>query len=204
MENKILHFIWMLDCSGSMTGEKIQSLNYAIRNALPGIIDIAEKNKDIEIFMRIIKFSDGAQWLTEKPVELDKFIWSDLQTGGITDLGAALDMVNEELSKLDKKTNLPPVIILVTDGQPTDNYEEGLRKLLSSEIGSQSVRIAIAIGEDVDNDILQDFIGNNDERPLQAGNSHSLINLIKWSSINAVDKSFQQVKEYNCDDDEIW
>lgn len=204
MENKILHFIWMLDCSGSMTGEKIQSLNYAIRNALPSIIDIAEKNKDIQIFMRIIKFSDGAQWLTEKPVELDKFIWSDLQTGGITDLGAALDMVNEELSKLDKKTNLPPVIILVTDGQPTDNYEEGLRKLLSSEIGSQSVRIAIAIGEDVDNDILQDFIGNNDERPLQADNSHSLINLIKLSSINAVDKSFQQVKEYNCDDDEIW
>ncbi|MCT8977732.1 VWA domain-containing protein [Clostridium sp. CX1] len=204
MENKILHFIWMLDCSGSMTGEKIQSLNYAIRNALPGIIDIAEKNKDIEIFMRIIKFSDGAQWLTEKPVELDKFIWSDLQTGGITDLGAALDMVNEELSKLDKKTNLPPVIILVTDGQPTDNYEEGLRKLLSSEIGSQSVRIAIAIGEDVDNDILEDFIGNNDEKPLQAGNSDSLINLIKWSSINAVDKSFQQVKEYSCDDDEIW
>lgn len=194
----------MLDCSGSMTGEKIQSLDYAVRNALPSIVDIAEKNKDVEVFMRVIKFSDGAQWNTEEPMKLSKFAWSELQAGGTTDLGAALELVNEELSKFDKETNLPAVIVLVSDGQPTDNYEQGLSKLLSTEIGKEAVKVAIAIGEDADTDVLQDFIGDIDKKPLKASNSDSLINLIKWSSTNAVSNSLEEIKEDCYDDEEIW
>jgi len=32
-----LHFIWILDCSGSMQGEKIGQLNFAIREAIPAM-----------------------------------------------------------------------------------------------------------------------------------------------------------------------
>ena len=35
MASRPLHFIWIVDCSGSMMGEKIQSLNYAIRQTIP-------------------------------------------------------------------------------------------------------------------------------------------------------------------------
>ncbi len=33
-----LHFIVMADCSGSMKGEKMQALNYALRSMLPHLV----------------------------------------------------------------------------------------------------------------------------------------------------------------------
>ena len=33
-----LHFIVMADCSGSMKGEKMQALNYALRSMLPHLL----------------------------------------------------------------------------------------------------------------------------------------------------------------------
>ena len=41
-----LHIILMLDCSGSMNGEKIASLNYAIRSAVAELRDVAEENPE--------------------------------------------------------------------------------------------------------------------------------------------------------------
>ena len=48
--------------------------------------------------------------------------------------------------------------------------------------GKKSVRIAIAIGEDADQHILQKFIGHTEIRPLKANNSEALKNRIKWTS----------------------
>ena len=45
-----LHFIWIVDCSGSMGhGGKIQSLNNAIREALPLMQDAAAENPNAEV-----------------------------------------------------------------------------------------------------------------------------------------------------------
>ena len=44
------------------------------------------------------------------------------------------------------------------------------------------MRIAIAIGEDADLDVLQKFIGHPEIKPLQANNSEALVNYIKWVS----------------------
>ena len=42
MATRPLHFIWIVDCSGSMAGEKIQALNFAVREALPEMIKVAD------------------------------------------------------------------------------------------------------------------------------------------------------------------
>ena len=45
MASRPLHFIWMVDCSGSMAADgKVQSLNSAIREALPHMADVAREN----------------------------------------------------------------------------------------------------------------------------------------------------------------
>ena len=36
-----LHFIWMVDCSGSMYGEKIGAVNHAIQSTIPEMQDAA-------------------------------------------------------------------------------------------------------------------------------------------------------------------
>jgi uncharacterized protein YegL len=77
---------------------------------------------------------------------------------------------------------LPPVLVLISDGQPTDDFEAGLQSLLSQPWGKKSIRIAIAVGQDTDADILQRFIGDREIMPLQANHPDALIKYIRWVS----------------------
>src|SRR5579863_2302987 len=58
-----LHFIWILDCSGSMKANgKIQALNIAIREAIPALQQAARDNPEAQVLVRALRFSRGAQW----------------------------------------------------------------------------------------------------------------------------------------------
>jgi uncharacterized protein YegL len=59
-----------------------------------------------------------------------------------------------------------------------------LDKLLHLPWGKKSVRIAISIGQDADDTILQEFTGNR-ELVLQANNPQALVKMIKWASTAA-------------------
>lgn len=183
LSTRPLHFIWIVDCSGSMAGEKIDSLNFAIREALPAMVDSAEENPNAQVLVRALKFSDGASWHVADPTPVEKFQWKDVRADGLTDMGKALSMVAEQL-QIPPMTDraLPPVLVLLSDGQPTDDYSKGLQELMDVPWGKKAVRIAIAIGQDADHDQLQKFIGHSELKPLQANNSAQLIKYIRWAS----------------------
>ncbi len=179
-----LHFIWIADCSGSMGyGGKVQSLNYAIRSALPAMQDVAKENPNAEVMVRAVKFSSGASWHVANPVSVDQFMWDDLEANGVTDMGKALQLVAEQLDPENMPQRaLPPVLVLISDGHPTDDVSAGLRDLMAQPWGKKAVRIAIAIGEDADKGVLQRFISHPELEPLQASNSETLVRFIKWVS----------------------
>ena len=184
MATRPLHFIWITDCSGSMGVDgKMEALNNAIREAIPHMRSVADENPNAQILIRAIKFSSGAQWHISQPTSVEDFVWNDLHAEGPTDLGKALSMVANEL-KIPPMTDraLPPVLVLLSDGQPTDDYAAGIDALMSQNWGKKAVRIAIAIGEDADNVVLQKFIGNVEIKPLQANNPEALVRYIKWVS----------------------
>lgn len=183
-----LHFIWLVDCSGSMGADgKIEALNNAIDEATPHMREVAGENPNAQLFVRAICFSNGAQWHISQPTPIDEFRWTPVQADGVTDLGKALTEVADQLS-MDKMPQraLPPVLVLLSDGQPTDDYKSGLRKLMDQPWGKKAVRLAIAIGQDAAHDVLQDFIGHPEIKPLQANNPERLTQLIKWSSTMVV------------------
>lgn len=74
--------------------------------------------------------------------------------------------------------------MLLSDGQPTDDYKKSLDKLLHLPWGKKAVRIAISIGQDADDDVLEQFTGNR-ELVLQANNPQALVKMIKWASTAA-------------------
>lgn len=74
------------------------------------------------------------------------------------------------------------MLVLISDGQPTDDYLGGLRTLMEQPWGMKAVRMAIAIGEDADHEALQRFIGHPELRPLQANNPEALVKHIRWVS----------------------
>lgn len=182
LANRPLHFFWVVDCSGSMYGEKIGTLNHAIQETIPEMADAAADNPNAQLLIRTLQFSTGASWVTSTPVPVEEFAWEDLEAEGVTDLGKAFDLLSAQLSieQLGERA-LPPVIVLLSDGQPTDDYKTQLEKLKHQPWGKKAVKIAISIGQDADDKVLTDFTGNR-ELVLQANNASSLTKMIKWAS----------------------
>jgi uncharacterized protein YegL len=184
LASRPLHFIWICDCSGSMDAEgKIQSLNNAIKEAIPSMQRVAEENPNAQVLVRAIRFSDSAQWHTATPTPVADFRWTDLKAGGMTDMGRAMILLADQLRipPMSERA-LPPVLILLSDGQPTDDFSGGLAQLTALPWGKRAVRIAVAIGADADLDALRKFVGNSEMPILQANNAESLVNYIKWAS----------------------
>jgi uncharacterized protein YegL len=181
-----LHFFWLADCSGSMRMHgKIQALNNAIHECLPAAREAAASNAFAEMMMRAIKFSTGASWHVKDAVPVDDFVWSDLEAVGVTDLGNALRLLKHELTpdKMGRRA-LPPVICLLSDGAPTDDWEHALAEFNETGWGrpGRTVRVAIAVGRDADKFVLSRFTGS-EETVFEANNAQRLTELIKWASV---------------------
>ena len=92
-----LHFIWILDASSSMHGSKIQSLNFAIREAIKPMQETAADNPHAQVLVRAVTFSNGARWHLATPTPVADFTWTDVFASGVTDMGKALKLVAEQL-----------------------------------------------------------------------------------------------------------
>jgi uncharacterized protein YegL len=162
---------------------KIQALNNAIRETIPHLRDVASENPYAEMLVRCIAFSTGARWHLQTPTPVDVLGWNDLTPGGFTDLGAALKLAATELKVPPMPERaLPPAMVLISDGQPTDDYEEELESLLAQPWGVRAVRLAVAIGRDADMEVLERFIARDDVQPLTANNPEQLAAMIRWAS----------------------
>ena len=178
-----LQFIWIADCSGSMAGKKIEALNFGIREAIQPMREVADENPNAKVMVRAIKFSDGAQWHVSQPTDIHDFRWNDLTADGITDMGKAMQLVADAMTTENMpERGLPPVLVLLSDGQPTDDFNKGLKALMDEPWGSKAVRIAIAIGDDADTECLQRFIGHPERKPIQVTHAADLAKMIKWAS----------------------
>lgn len=179
-----LHFFWLADCSGSMSvDEKVQSLNHAIREAIPEMRRVAAENPNAEVLVRSLRFATGAQWHVSVPTPIESFEWQDLDAEGSTDLGHALALLTSQLKTPPMAQRaLPPIVVLLSDGFPTDEYGPALDALLAEPWGKKAVRIAIAIGKDANLSVLERFIGNPEVKPLTARNPGQLVRFIRWAS----------------------
>lgn len=117
------------------------------------------------------------------------------QTGsGNTNLGNALTKLSQQLRIPPMSDRaLPPVLVLISDGIPTDDFKEGIQKVMEQPWGTKAIRLAIAIGQDVDTEALNAFIDNENIPVLQANNPESLVEYINWASTVAVQASSSPV-----------
>lgn len=180
-----IHFFWVVDCSGSMYGEKIGIVNNTIQECIPEMRNSADNNPNAQLLIRALQFSSGASWITTSPVPVENYSWEDMDANGLTELGKAFDLLAAQLSIPPMPSRaLPPVIVLLSDGQPTDDYKKSLDKLKGMPWFRKAVKIAISIGQDADDDVLIEFTGNK-ELILQANNATALAKMIKWASTTA-------------------
>ena len=185
---RALPFFWLCDCSGSMELDgKMSQLNFAVRETIPHMRKVAGEHPEAALMLRVMSFSTGASWLTQTPVQIEQFQWMDLKADGVTDMGAAFDLLSVEFQRTPTtQRGLPPVIVLITDGQATDDWPSSLNRLLSNPWGRKAVRVAIAIGKDCEMKVLQEFIANPEIKPLHVSNPEQLAKAIRWASVELV------------------
>lgn len=164
---RTMTLFFLIDTSGSMEGNKIGAVNDAVVNVLPMLNDISDTNPDAEIKVAALEFSNGVNWLYDEPKLAKDFIWQDVAASGLTSLGAACSELASKLSRSggfmqSASGSFAPAIILLSDGGPTDDYNTGLAKLKANNWFKSAIKIAIAIGDDADKDVLKDFTGSSE------------------------------------------
>lgn len=185
---KTMVLFFLVDTSGSMYGEKIGSLNDAIRETVPDLKDLSQSNPDAAIKIAVMQFDTNVRWLYPQPIDSEQFRWNDLQAGGLTELGAALLELNGKLSKTqfmqEAAGSYAPVLILLSDGGPTDDFDSALEVIKKNAWFKHAIKIAIAIGNDADKNVLTQFTGNS-ESVIEVHNKSALKAIIRFVSVTS-------------------
>jgi uncharacterized protein YegL len=177
----------VIDASGSMDGLKIGAVNAAIDEVIPALKEVSDDNADAQIKVAVLEFSSGARWITATgPVEVDQFYWNHMDAVGVTDFGAACKALNEKLSTkgfmLEATGSYAPVFFLMSDGEPTDDWEGGLNLLKQNPWFKAGVKVAVAIGDDANKEVLKAFTGSM-EAVLETHSAAMLKRMIKFISV---------------------
>ena len=188
VSRRTMTLFFVVDASGSMDGAKMGTLNSAIEEVIPEIRRISGENADAQIKIAVLEFSSGTRWITPAPMNAEDFTWSFLSADGLTDFGQACKELNEKLSRKafmsEAAGSFAPVIFLLSDGEPTDDYSPSLSKLKENNWFKKAIKVAVAIGEDANKDVLAEFTGNK-EAVLTVHTPEALTRMVRFVSVTA-------------------
>ena len=164
MRTKTIYFL--IDCSGSMSGQRADAVNNAMQkvvaDALPEIH--SQKAEDLDLIFAVYGFSGAfptkVKVLMAK-TGLDDFDrWDDLDNSlfnGNTPTGVGIQAIIDDFVNGDYGPEDPaPAIILISDGEPNDgspSYDEVMEKAVKGNPNEvirfrKSLRVAIGINVD--------------------------------------------------------
>lgn len=154
-----LPVIVAVDRSGSM-GEngKIAALNIALKDFISSIKE--EDSNKAEIHISIYSFGGVNATCDLQLTPITQAIAPTYQAEGKTPMGDAFKMLSDliENRNLIPSRSYKPTIVLLTDGLPTDEYLTPMNELINEGRSSKAFRIAMAIGDDADKDMLLKFV----------------------------------------------
>lgn len=135
---------------------KMDLLNKAVATMLDSFRK--EARREVGFLVSVITFGTTATIQTP-PTDVSKIEWKNLEWNGETALGAALNLAK---TMIEDKSVVPsrayrPTVVLVSDGEPTDDWEEPMRRFISEGRSSKCFCMAMGIGES-DDDVLREFI----------------------------------------------
>lgn len=196
LPRKVCPVIFLLDTSGSMDGQPIGAVNSAMESILPELESMNKSNPDNEIRIAVLTFQtkeDGSaalEWVTGDSglKAIAGYKWTDVEANYGTPMGAAFTEL-ERVLHIDTgfmnsaSGSVAPVLFLLSDGQPTDDYRRGLDRLRENSWYNVAARVAIGYGQSNDA-ILQEFT-KNPETVKHTNNVQDLKGLIQFVTITS-------------------
>ena len=168
----------LLDTSGSMSGEPIE----AVKNGVQVMISSLRQNPQaIETaFLSVITFDSFAQQIIPL-TDLASFQMVDLKATGVTALGEALRLVSNRIENevakttTEQKGDWKPLVFIMTDGVPTDNWLPGLAEFKRQKV---AFTVACAAGSGADTAVLKQITDN--VVSLDTADSASIGKFFQW------------------------
>ncbi len=168
----------LLDTSGSMSGEPIE----AVKNGVQVMISSLRQNPQaIETaFLSVITFDSAARQIIPL-TDLGSFQMVDIRATGTTALGDALRVVSNcidnEVGKTTAETkgDWKPLVFIMTDGIPTDDWQSGLREFQKRKT---AFTVACAAGSGADTTVLKQITEN--VVSLDTADSQSIAKFFAW------------------------
>lgn len=184
-----LPVILLADVSGSMSVDgKIEALNQAVHEMISTFA--AEDDPRVEIQVCIVTFGGEARLHT--PLQPARNVrWADMEATGGTPMGAAMEIA---ASLIEDPSHIPhrsyrPTVLLVSDGQPTDAWQGGLDRLVRQGRGQKADRIAMAIGGDADEAMLQHFLGDPAKKVFRAEDARKVRHFFRVVTMTVTTRS---------------
>ena len=197
----------LADVSGSMAGEKIQTLNTALREMVASLRTVQDLRGTIEV--ALITFGESANVVIELTPVADLEV-PELTASGPTRMGAALNCVREMLEhdKIVPIRAFTPTVILVSDGSPTDIPKEikqkveagnairgdllgwaALKNFHISPRAGKAVRLAMGIGVDAHFEMLQAFVNTPGMPVIHAQDARGIEKFFRWVTMSIMSRS---------------
>lgn len=192
---KPLPVVLLLDTSGSMHGEKIAALNDAVRRMLGTFTK--EESQANEFLVSIVTFG-ATTGLLVPPTPASELVYQDLTAGNLTPLGEAIGSVK---SLIEDKEQTPsrayrPLVVLVSDGIPTDSWEGPLAEFTSDGRSAKCDRMALGIGQEAYSGkgraTLEKFIEGTEHQVFEAKDAGDIHNFFKFVTMSVVTRSLSQ------------
>ena len=168
----------LLDTSGSMGGEPIE----AVKNGVQIMISSLRSNPQAQetAYISVITFDSVANQLIPL-TDLGSFQMRDIQATGVTSLGDGLMLlgkcIDNEVTKTTPETkgDWKPLVFIMTDGVPTDNWQNGLTEFKKTK---KAIVVACAAGSGADTTVLKQITDNVVE--LATADSQSIAKFFAW------------------------
>lgn len=208
---KFMPVVLLLDVSQSMEGDKIDNLYAATLKMIETFAE--ESKKEIPYKVAIITFGTRVDYYTPYTDATKDFAnnLSRFVASGMTPLGMALLMAKDliEDKTVTKTKWYRPAVVLVSDGQPNDNWKTPLQDFISTGRTSRCQRLSMGIG-DADFNVLEMFasedekkISGTDKFCFRAEDAAAIVEVLAkiadsiTSSAGANQKDFPQAKPFD-------
>ena len=164
VSRKSLVIFFLIDTSGSMKGKKMGELNTVMEELIPEIRRVGEADTDVKI--AVLTFATNVRWMYSAPVSIEDFEWARLRADGVTSMGEAFRELSLRMSRnsflSSPSLSFAPVIFLMTDGYPSDDYKSALKVLQTNSWYKFGLKAALGIGSEANDDMLAEFTGSKD------------------------------------------
>ena len=187
-----LPVILMLDRSGSMCGEKISTLNSAVNEMIQSFKTAGQG--EVEIELGIISFGDGGASYDLQLQPMANINSISLVANGGTPMGMALRMAKD---LLEDKEIIPskgyrPAVVLVSDGEPNDEWEQPMNDFISGGRSSKCERFAMAIGTSQEDPVLNKFLSGTENKLFLASDACKIRDFFKFVTMSVSVRSRSQ------------